>query len=268
MLSLEKQILYMLLHRGAISTSEFIRIFKDRGKSEQVIRNTLSSMKKKGYIVSEDRKYKLTEGGVRVIESLQLKFSGMDTSWDGRWHFVMFSIPEQHRSMRNSFRRELTQTGYGILFDGVFVCPFNRENAVLELAAQCGLDASWIRTAIGELQYGPITAIDAERIWSVQALNEKYARFIDWINGKIKESSTYMENSSELMPWDILLLILEAGETFGEILLEDPFLPKELLPDEWNMQEARKLYHFYIHNKLAPLLQSDKELYSLIVSTD
>ncbi|AHV97412.1 PaaX family transcriptional regulator C-terminal domain-containing protein [Paenibacillus sabinae] len=268
MLSLEKQILYMLLHRRAISTSEFIRIFKGRGKSEQVIRNTLSSLKKKGYIVAEDRKYNLAEAGARVIESLQLKFSGMDTLWDERWHFVMFSIPEQHRSMRNSFRRELMQIGYGLLFDGVFVCPFNRENAVLELAAQFGLDESWIRTAIGELRHGPITAIDAERIWPVQTLNEKYAWFIGWINDKIKESSAFIENSAELMPWDVLLLILEAGEAFGEILLEDPFLPKELLPDDWKMPKARELYHFYIGHKLAPLLQSDKELYSLIVSTD
>lgn len=266
MLSLDKQILYMLQHRHEITASEFIHIYKDRGKTEQTIRNTLSVLKKKGYILVNDRKYTLTITGAGVIRSLELKISDRDMVWDGRWHFVMFSIPEQFRSRRNALRRELVQIGYGLLYDGLFVCPYNRETSVLEFVKQSGLD-EWIRMASGEFGHGPITVSHAEQIWPVRATNEKYYQFIEWVNREIDVWSVYLEPLTELLPWNVLLQVLELGETFGEILLEDPYLPKELLPDNWMMQKAWELYNQHL-NQLIPLLRNESDLLSLIVPVD
>lgn len=266
MLSLEKQILYMIQNRHEVSTSEFINIYKDRGKNEQVIRNTLSSLKKKGYIQTNQRKHMLTDLGIGAIQGFQLKFSSRSIPWDGHWHFVMFSIPEQYRSLRNLFRRELVQIGYGLLYDGVFVCPYSRKSSVLDVITQNGLD-DWVRVVSGDFELGSIVASQVEQIWSIQAVNEKYCNFIQMVNGKIDEWSTHDKNISDVSPWNVLLQILELGETFGEILLEDPFLPKELLPDNWMMQKARDLYHQHI-DQLTPLLQSENDLFSLIVPID
>ncbi|AIQ63570.1 hypothetical protein PSTEL_11235 [Paenibacillus stellifer] len=266
MVSLEKQILYMIQHRHEITASELIHIYKDRGKSKQTIRNALSTLKQKGYILSKDRKYTLTESGAGVIRSLQLKISGENKAWDGRWHFVMFSIPEQLRSLRNTFRRELVQIGYGLLYDGVFICPYNRNTSVLEVAKRTGLE-EWIRMGSVELEYGPITASLAEQIWPVQTIHEKYDQFIEWANVKLEEWSALLNPFTVVSPWNVLLQVLELGERFGEILLEDPFLPKELLPENWLMEKAWDLYDKHL-NQLIPLLRSDSHLFSLIVPVD
>lgn len=266
MLSLEKQILYMLQNRHEVTTSELINIYSDRGKSEQVIRNTLSSLKKKGFVHADKRKYTLTDQGIAAIQSFQLKLSSRSLPWDGQWHFVLFSIPEQHRSLRNLFRRELVQIGYGLLYDGVFVCPYGRKSAVLDVITQNGLE-EWVRIVSGDFEFGAIAASQVEQIWPIEDINKKYCAFIHMVNGKIDEWSAQDKNMTDVSPWNVLLQILELGERFGEILLEDPSLPTELLPDNWMMQQARELYHQHIA-QLTPLLQSEKDLFSLIVPMD
>lgn len=265
-LSLEKQILYIIKNRHEVSTSDFIRIYKGGGKSEQVVRNTLSSLKKKGFIKTEHRKYVLTDAGVGAIQKFQMKFDSKLTEWDGYWHFVMFSIPEQDRSLRNAFRRDLTQIGYGQLYDGVFICPYSRQSSVLEIVTRSGLD-EWVRLISGKLEYGLITESQVDQIWHVNDINSKYFEFIKVVNSKIHEFSMITENHTDIIPWNTLLQILELGETFGEILLEDPFLPRELLPDDWMMQTARDLYHQHV-DQLAQVLKSDYDLLSLVVPID
>ncbi|MDQ7094393.1 PaaX family transcriptional regulator C-terminal domain-containing protein [Desulfosporosinus sp. PR] len=266
MLSLEKQILYIIKNRHEVSTSEFIHIYKDCGKSDQVVRNTLSALKKKGYIKTENGKHLLTDVGVSTIQGFQLKFDSKLTEWDGHWHFVMFSIPEQYRSLRNAFRRDLTQIGYGPLYDGVFVCPYSRKSSVLDAITQYGLD-EWVRIVNGEFDYGLITNSQVDQIWHIDEINNKYYKFIELVNSKISEFSSNNKDQTNATPWNTLLKILELGEIFGEILLEDPFLPKEFLPDNWMMQTARNLYHQHV-DQLAQLLKSDYKLLSLVVPVD
>jgi Phenylacetic acid-responsive transcriptional repressor len=266
MLSLEKQILYIIKNRHEVSTSEFIRIYKDGGKSEQVVRNTLSSLKKKGYIKTEHGKYVLTSSGIDAIQKLQMRFDTKSEEWDGCWHFVMFSIPESSRSLRNSFRRDLTQIGYGQLYDGVLTCPYSRESSLLEIISQNKLE-EWVRLISGKFDYGLITESQINQIWHINDVNDKYYKFIELVNSKIHEFSLNMESNIDITPWNALLQILELGETFGGILLEDPFLPRELLPDDWMMQTARELYHQHV-DQLAKLLKSDSDLLSLVVPID
>ncbi|KAA9004953.1 hypothetical protein F4V43_10045 [Paenibacillus spiritus] len=267
MISLEKQILYMIQHRHVITAAELIEIYKDRGKTEQTIRNALSSLKQKGYILAEERRYTLTESGTAFIQSLQLKISGSNSEWDGRWHVVMFRIPEQFRSLRNTFRRELVQIGYGLLYDGVFICPYNRCASVMQVARLTGLE-KWIRMGSLDLEHGPVTADLAEQIWPVQAVNEKYGLFSAWASAQIDKWSAAAANpAAEPSPWNVLLLVLELGERFGEILLEDPFLPEQLLPKPWQKEQAWELYNQHL-NQLVPLLRSESHLFSLIVPID
>ncbi|MEW9701687.1 PaaX family transcriptional regulator C-terminal domain-containing protein [Paenibacillus sp. SI8] len=265
MLSLEKQILYMIRHRREMTTSEMIHIYKERGKSEQIIRNTLSSLKQKGYITAEDRTYTITDAGLHVILSLQIKMNGGEQPWDGRWHLVMFSFPEQQRSLRNAFRRELVGIGYGLLYDGVFICPFNRQEAVLAFAERHELE-SMIRMVHGDMDFGGVTPSQALHIWPILAIQEKYEKFIAWAATKQNQLSLTLEHESSSSAWKILLEILELGEAFGEILLEDPFLPQDLLPGDWAMKLAWDAYNQYLQ-QLIPHLQEDTELLSLILPT-
>ncbi|RUT29629.1 hypothetical protein EJP77_14745 [Paenibacillus zeisoli] len=265
MLSLEKQILYMIRHRHYMTTSEIIDIYQHRGKNSQIIRNTLASLKQKGYIAVENRSYSVTESGLSVIRSLQIKMNEVEQPWDGLWYIIMFSFPERLRSLRNSFRRELTQVGYGALYDGVYICPFNRKDAILAFARKHGLE-DMICMLHGQMDVGDITAVKAKQIWPIQELQKKYETFMRWSGEKQKQLTFSLERGEEITAWQVLLEILELGENFGEVLLEDPFLARELLPDQWPMKQAWNAYNQYLQ-QLLPLLQADTELLSLIVPT-
>ena len=62
MLSIEKQILYLLTRVSVIEVQELVRIYEGRGYSSQYIRNVLSQLKKDGYVESPFRStYKIKE---------------------------------------------------------------------------------------------------------------------------------------------------------------------------------------------------------------
>jgi virulence-associated protein VapD len=46
-------------------------------------------------------------------------------SWDGKWHLLMFDIPETHRVTRQYISRNLHQIGLKSIQDSVFVYPYD-----------------------------------------------------------------------------------------------------------------------------------------------
>lgn len=80
-------------------------------------------------------KLELTEKGLEFLESIsiveELK-KRKNKKWDGKWHLLIFDIPEKNRRVRDDLRQELIKFEFYRLQDSVWVYPHECED-ILEL---------------------------------------------------------------------------------------------------------------------------------------
>lgn len=77
-------------------------------------------------------KIKLTQKGRgRVLEynfrNLKIKTG---KRWDGKWHMVLFDIPEPKKKIRDALRRKLKELGFLEFQKSVFVFPYPAEDEI------------------------------------------------------------------------------------------------------------------------------------------
>lgn len=233
MLSIEKQLLFLISGKKNIDTKTLFEIYKLRNVSEQVIRNTLSSLKKGGYINNvKPSVYSITTYGISLLETTNKKSNILNETWRGNWQVVIFEIPELYRKKRNGFRKDLLRLGFGSLYKSIYITPWNKSSEVEDLIYQYDLN-EMVRIIDGNFLFNQITVEDANKIWSINELNELYRKKYKWFQSEFK--SHLDEISTNEINKDLLLFIkfLELGEVISELSLNDPMLPIELMPKNW-----------------------------------
>lgn len=60
---------------------------------------------------------------------------GKPPKWDGKWHVIIFDIPEYFKVARNALRRKLQELGFRQLQRSVFIYPYPAEDEVLFIAS-------------------------------------------------------------------------------------------------------------------------------------
>jgi phenylacetic acid degradation operon negative regulatory protein len=255
-ISLERQILYILMRKPEIEVSELIDIYNGRRYSPQSIRNALSRLKRLGYIRHDRRRYSLTPAGTNVLTSFQFKLAQKVRTWNGTWHLVMYQIPESHRSCRNTLRQELIHLGYGQLYHSVFLSPHDQTQSVRQILEEQGL-SEFVSMFTGHFTFGEIHS-RVHEIWDLKHIRGLYREFLAWGSDKRKQIS----RRPSIPPWDAFFEILELGERLGNILLQDPILPTEFQPKDWPGPEAWRLYRELYHH-LIQHVESEKGILQL-----
>ncbi len=96
---------------------------------------------------------KLTEKGERELLKHKLKESGQKKQrWDGKWRVVIFDICETKRGRRDQIRKSIFRFGFLRLQDSVWVYPYQCEELVALLKAECHLG--------GELLYMTVERVE------------------------------------------------------------------------------------------------------------
>lgn len=237
MISIEKQILFLLSQVPVIEIRELIRIYEARNYSPQHIRNTLSQLKKAGYAASPGRSsYSITEDGqlwLHVTNSKPLKYN---KTWNNSWYIVMLEISEKQRKTRDVFRADLLGLGFGMLYNSVYISAWDYTKEVLQLAAKYQVENN-IAILNGNFLTKEITPTKAWEIWRLDKIDEMYREQSEWFRQKFMP--TYYGLSQDASPVDIFVLFLELGEHISKLLLNDPMLPKSILPKEWVGETVR-----------------------------
>lgn len=231
MISLEKQILFLLSQVSVIEIRELIRIYEVRKYSPQHIRNTLSRLKKAGYIDSPGRSaYSITESGqlwLNVTNNKPLKYAA---AWDNCWYIVMLEIPESQRKIRDMFRADLLGLGFGMLYNSVYIAPWDYTNEVLKLAAAYQVEKN-ITMLNGSFLTNEITPPKAWEIWRLAKVEELYLKQAQWFRQEFLPAYRAIPKDAQAV--DFFVLFLELGEHLSELLINDPMLPKPILPEHW-----------------------------------
>lgn len=139
---------------NAFQMVEVFRNFKDSKTKSQCrysINATIRRLQKKGLLVMEryggKSCYRLTERGALELVRYRMKEKTVKRRrWDGKWRIVIFDVKEDRRSVRNRLRTMLFEFGFVRLQDSVWVSPYECEEVVQLLKAECrlGKDALYI----------------------------------------------------------------------------------------------------------------------------
>jgi len=240
---------YLLNRRDEVGIGSLITLFGNFGLSEQAVRSAVSRMCRAGLLKvrNKGRKsyYSLTESGHNLLtKGAQRIFVRKNTTWDGTWNIVTYSIPEQERKTRDTLRRELVWMGYGVLGGATMISPYDLTQEVMELATKLGVIE---HIQIFQARQRGLT--DAKKVvaacWDLGRIHEKYAsfmaeyqpRFENWLRrlraGESIDASEYFVERFALI------------HQYRKLPFYDPDLPAELLPEDWLRPRAAALFQEY-----------------------
>ncbi|MFI1952324.1 PaaX family transcriptional regulator C-terminal domain-containing protein [Streptomyces xinghaiensis] len=236
-----------------VYSGSVIDVFARAGVSEQATRSTLTRMVNRDLLrrQREGRRmyFGLTEHSATVLRDGERRIwqtGAVNRQWDGTWTLLGFSLPDSWQRQRHDLRSKLTWSGFGPLFNGLWIAP--GEVDVSDLVDELGLTA---HVKVFRAHADPRTDVGAmiEETWELSGLAARYEAF-----------ARRWEKWEAEVPGadDALALRLVLQTEWLRIIRRDPRLPVVHLPDDWPADAAEKTFRT-VFDRLAPLASSAAE---------
>lgn len=240
-----------LLDRGEeIGIGSLITLFNNFGLSDQAVRSAVSRMCHADLLKvrSKGRKsyYSLTPRGHNLLSAgAQRIFVRKDTTWNGTWNIVTYTIPEEERKTRGTFRRELIWMGYGALSGATMISPYDLTGEVIKLAEQLGVIH---RIHIFQARENGLT--DAKEIvsscWDLNRIHDMYYEFLEKYQPRYERWVERINGNEDIEAGEYFLERFLLIHEYRKLPFYDPDLPEELLPEDWLRPRAATLFQeFY-----------------------
>ncbi|MFI6370446.1 PaaX family transcriptional regulator C-terminal domain-containing protein [Streptomyces sp. NPDC050546] len=236
-----------------VYSGSVIDVFARAGIGEQATRSTLSRMVGRDLLrrQREGRRmyFGLTERSEAVLRDGERRIwqtGAVNRHWDGTWTLLGFSLPESWQRQRHDLRSQLTWSGFGPLFNGLWIAP--GEVDVSALVAELGLSAH-VKVFRAHADTGMDIGLMIEETWELSDLAGRYEAFV-----------------RRWQPWeddlpdadDALVLRLRLQTEWLRIVRRDPRLPVRHLPDDWPADQAEKTFRS-VHDRFSPLARDTSE---------
>lgn len=227
---------------GTVWLGSLIRAMSEFGISERLVRTSVFRLAKDGWLAADQvgRRsfYSLTDEGAQKFEQATHRIYGEPRlDWSGQWTLVLLSGLEA--SLRETVRKELSWLGFGATSTSLLAHPAANLGDLKSLLSRLRVQDEVVvmngRTLDGG-QDGAMRDL-VHKSWDLEELDDRYeqflARFEPVLVGVCKNGALSPQNAFQVRT----LLIQE----YRKILLRDPLLPLEMLPDEWHGGHAYKL---------------------------
>ncbi len=239
-----------VIHRGGIIGSRsLISIGEQFGLSEPALRSSLARMSRAGWLQRQrsGRRsfYSLSPAGRHLLnQGTRRIFRRPRDSWDGRWHIVGYSVPEEQRGLRDALRKRLSYLGFGQLPSGTWISPHDLRSEVDELVVELGAE-----THVEHFRGAYAGPLDdralASRAWDLQTLAHAYQGFISrWL-----PLSSRLESGVTLEPPRAFVQRFLVIHEYRRFFFTDPDLPSLLLHPQWPASRAAELFES-VHERL------------------
>lgn len=220
----------------AAGTGTFIEVLGRAGIGEAAVRATLARAVTKGLLerhrrgrhayfspTTETRRL-LAEGAQRLHHDAPVR-----DDWDGTWTLLAYSLPETRRDDRHQLRRRLSWEGFGPLRDGMWVAPGRVD--VGHMATDLGVtDDVHAFEATAVVPTCPHRMV--AEAWDLDSIATGYRQF----RGRWDTAIPLPGLADDLAR--SLWLVTE----WRQLVLEDPMLPADLLPNDWPAVLAREVF--------------------------
>jgi phenylacetic acid degradation operon negative regulatory protein len=240
----------ILPHGGSCWLGSLIGLVGPLGLSERMVRTAVYRLSQDGILTSDQAGrrsyYALTDNGRRQFQSAQRRiYSLPEGGWDGCWLFVLLS-DEAPAPAREALKRELTFQGFAALSPSLLAHPGAEAGPARRAIAANGLDehALTLRAeAHDDSTLVPLRRIVANA-WDLQSMADQYRAFLDHFQPL---ADALKADGASTSAQDAFLLRTLLIHDYRRILLRDPGLPPDLLPEGWPgtqaNQLAAQLYH-------------------------
>lgn len=228
------ELMVLLDDKTARTLDECSFVLPDR--TRQTLSSTLGRLVAKGWVAIErDRlrrmnTYVITEAGTFCItKTLQHLKLADDETWNHKWLFVFFNIPESQRKFRDVLRNRLANIGFGRVQNSVWATARDIRFEFDDLLAMKTIKDSITLlqpTLTNEDEQAMMKAFD----WDWSTLNKEYDRFID-------RSQSFL-GKKQHDNYQAKLLVF----TYAKLLSQDPKLPSHLEPDNYKRKKAHEYY--------------------------
>lgn len=240
---------YLLQRPGAVWVGALIAVLGALGVTEGAARTTLSRMSRKGWLDTrrDGRRsfYTLTPRGRRLLEhgAARIYHPPRDEPWDGLWSVLAYSIPEDHRHLRDRLRVRLSWLGFGSLGNGLWISPRDARVQVEELAAELGIKGHIELFRAEHLGWSSRSQLVAQA-WDLPGLDALYRAFMERHRPRLAGCVACLREGRG-SDRDCFVHRFRLVHEYREFPLLDPYLPGELLPRDWHGEEAAKLFERY-----------------------
>lgn len=147
--------------------------------------------------------------------------------WDGVWTIVTYDLPMNLKRERDLLRRKLKTLGFGTLQQSLLVCPLPLEEPIQELIEGEKLE-NHVVVLTAKRVLGLTNSQIAATAWNLKVLNDLYEKLLD-VLPKVKKSG----GKNLLSLWRTYFLAVN---------FEDPYLPRELLPEGWLGEKCQRAF--------------------------
>jgi phenylacetic acid degradation operon negative regulatory protein len=241
-----------LLDVEAVWVGSLIGLLEPFGLTAGSVRTVLSRMSSKGWLETSKRGkhsfYSLTPKGRGLLEEGQARIfrPTWASEWDGSWLLLAYSLPQDARRKRDRLRDRLAWLGFGSIGNGLWISPRDVGEEVTELARRMGITERLVAfraTRIDNAEPAELVA----RCWDVEALDSEYLAFATrWESVLAGLGAKDGDPSTDV---DYFVMRFQLIHQFRRFPLEDPFLPRALLPEPWGGDRASEVF-LSLHDRL------------------
>lgn len=237
---------------GSVWIGSLIEVMSGFGISERLVRTSVFRLAGDGWLEAEPigRRsfYGLTEEGTQRFEHATQRIYGEPRRrWSGDWCLVL--LGGVSAASRDEIRRQLGWLGFGAISPSVLAHPAPDEEElrfVLE-RHEVAADAVVLNgRSAGALQDQQLSTL-AKKSWNLDELDRRFAGFVDRFAPVHKAVAT-ANGMDALHAFQVRTLLIQE---YRKILLRDPQLPSDLLPDNWHGLEAYQLCRSLYRNVFA-----------------
>lgn len=231
-------------HGDAIWLGSIIKLVEPLGINQRLVRTSVFRLTEKGILQSKQvgRRsfYSLTDKGYRQFSTAATRiYLDQHIEWDGQWRLVLTGLGSLTQDQRDLLRRELHWLGFSRLIPGVYAHPTADVDVVNKVITELQLDqrVAIITGNTHDLQGGMLSNELICQSFKVESIEQEYEEFIATFEPILEATikSTILNAKACFLLRTLLI------HKFRRILLREPELPAELVPQDAISNKARKI---------------------------
>ncbi|MCP5065415.1 MAG: phenylacetic acid degradation operon negative regulatory protein PaaX, partial [bacterium] len=246
---------------ATIWMGSLIRLLAPFGVTPRAVRTAVQRLSQEGWFCrrSQGRRteYSLAEPARRnFVEADRRIYALAPPDWDGHWCLVILGTGSISQQERDSARRALGWHGFGELGPSVLLHPSPDREAVDHTLLELGLDG---RAIVLDATSGQVEATASAKplrglvasAWKLDRLATAYRAYVR----DFAPLEARLDADPAGPPELCFALRILAIHEYRRLLLRDPELPGELLPEGWAGNEARALCARLYGHAFAPSIE-------------
>jgi len=209
-----------------------VRMLGDLGLSDPAARALIARMRRDGQLTGtrHGRSVHYRLAGAFAESFQRVRTGATGSPWRGHFHTVLYQVPERHRAFRDALRRTAQFAGYGLLQQGVLICPEDRRDRLAGVLADAP-DEAQVHFARLELPT-PDAARAARTAWRLDELDALYRTHAATLRAALTDvpapDGASLRRFADLLSEPLVDTLRATG------------LPPELAPPDWSLPELRR----------------------------